>query len=472
MSTRRMTVRVRITATVGLMFALALVLGMVFLVNRHRNGLTADLETTARLRAADIVAALEGGSLPSSIAIPVEDEAFVQIVDASGTVRRSSPNIEGEARIATFAPGAARTLDDLPVGDSPFRTVAQKARSSGEPLTVYVGTSLEPVEDAVEDLLLGLALGAPALWAVVMLMTWVAVGRALRPVDQIRAEVASITERDLHRRIPDPGHRDEIGRLATTMNAMLDRLDDSSQRQRRFVADASHELRSPLAAIRSQIEVDLAHPDAADWQATEREVLEETLRMQRLVEDLLALANLDATARPVHHELLDLDDLVLGEARRTRVRGRHVIDASGVGAVQVLGDQDTLQRAIRNVLDNAERHARSRVVIELRETAGGARITIADDGPGVPPADRERIFERFARADDARSRPTGGAGLGLAIAREIVAAHGGTLRLVPSQTGACFAIDLPSGLDDPGSSAEASSSSASGSVRGLREDQM
>jgi len=449
-SLRRLTVRVRITATVGLVFALALLLSAAFLVNRHRSGLTADLETTARLRAADVVAALEGGSLPSSIAIPVEDESFVQIIDASGGVQRSSPNIEGEGRIASFAAGpsaTARTLDGLPIGDTPFRIVAQTAQAAGEPLTVYVGTSLEPVAEAVHDLVVGLTLGAPVLLAIVTAMTWVAVGRALRPVDRIRAEVGSITEHDLHRRIPLPGHHDEIGRLTETMNGMLDRLESSASRQRRFVADASHEMRSPLAAIRSQLEVDLAHPETADWRETELGVLDETLHLQRLIEDLLVLARLDEVDPGGRHEVLDLDDLLLDEARRLRVRGKHRVDASGVRAIQCVGDSDALRRAVRNILDNGERHAASLITIGLSEAGGTARIVITDDGPGVPAADRERIFERFARADTVRTHPSGGAGLGLAIARDIVSAHGGTLTLAPSDRGASFRIELPAHLD-------------------------
>ena len=436
---RGLSVRVRLTVGVGVVFAVALAAAAWFLVDRQRQTLTDDVETAARLRADDLVAALDAGPLPSSIAIPFEDSAFVQIVDASGAVVRCSPNVEGEPAIATFEPGTSGTLGDLPVGDDAFRVVAERANG----FTVYVGRGLGPVDDAVRDLALALALGAPSLLAVVVALSWVAVSRALRPVEQMRVEVDSINETELHRRVPEPIQHDEIGRLATTMNRMLARLDDAATRNRRFVADAAHELRSPLAGIRSQLEVDLAHPDRADWQATQRDVLDEALHMQRLVDDLLVLAALDEPRAPSAHELFDVDEVVLAEARRLRTRGRVSVDARNVGAAQVTGDAGSLGRAVRNLLDNAERHASSAVIISVVEDDAGVRIEVGDDGPGIAEADRDRIFQRFARTDESRSRDAGGRGLGLSIASGIAVAHGGTLTLEPSTVGATFLLRLP-----------------------------
>ena len=447
MRRRGMTVRVRIIVGVAAVFALALVAASAFLLTHQRASLASDIETTIRLRADDLVAALEGGSLPSSIAVPFEDSSFVQIVDAKGVVVRSSPNIEGEPAVTTFDPGGsratARTLRDLPIGDDPFRVVTETAGTRASGFTVYVGGSLEPVDAAVHDLLVALALGAPALLAVVIALTWVAVGRALRPVEQIRSEVDSINESALHRRVLQPPGGDEIGRLAATMNLMLARLEDAATRNRRFLADASHELRSPLAGIRSQLEVDLTHPNRADWQTTERDVLDETLHMQRLVDDLLTLAALDETSTPTRHEVFDLDELVLAEVRRLRTRGKVTIDAHSVRAAQTTGDAASIGRAIRNLLDNAERHATQTVTVSAAENDSEISVTVSDDGPGVPAADRERIFERFARADESRNRHDGGRGLGLAIAREIAGAHGGSLRVEDSAAGATFVMALP-----------------------------
>ena len=444
---RRPGVRLRIVLGVGATFALALLLAATFLVSRQRAAMTRDIETTSRLRAEDIAASLTDGSLPSSVAVPFEDRSFVQILDASGDVAASSPNIQGEPAVTAFATSrsrtAARTVEALPVGDAPFRVVAVAGGTTNDPLTVYVGSSLEPVDDAVENLTVALSLGAPGLLAIVLGLTWLAVGRALRPVEQIRSEVDSITERDLHRRVAQPPNGDEIGRLAATMNRMLGRLDDAAARKRRFVADASHELRSPLASMRSQLEVDLAHPDRADWQTTEEGLLEETLHMQRLVDDLLEVAHLDEHPSLPRHDLLDVDDLVLTEVRRISTRGKVIVDARGVAAVQAIGDASAFGRAVRNLLDNAERHASRRVMVTVEGAESMVRIVVADDGPGVADADRDRIFERFARADQSRTRDDGGRGLGLAIAREIVVAHGGTLTLAKTTTGATFVIEIP-----------------------------
>src|SRR5262249_14985673 len=215
--------------------------------------------------------------------------------------------------------------------------------------------------------------------------------------------------------VPESSRQDEIGRLARTMNAMLARLEDATDRQRRFVADASHELRSPLTGIRAQLEVDLEHPELADWQATERDVLADALRLQRLVDDLLAIAVVDASSLDAaHRQPVDLDEIVFAEARRIQTRGDITLDTRGVSGAQLDGNLDQLVRVVHNLLDNAARHARSRVVVTLSETSTQVTLRVLDDGPGIPDRDRVRVFERFARLDDARGRDGGGAGLGLA----------------------------------------------------------
>jgi len=271
------------------------------------------------------------------------------------------------------------------------------------------------------------------------------VGRALHPVDEMRRQVQAIESTDLHRRLSEPATDDEIDKLAKTLNAMLDRLQYSSDRQQRFVADASHELRSPLTAIRSRLEVDLAYPDGADWRSTEQDVLEEALRLQRLIDDLLALARFDDSPQ-LHsaHEPVDLDEIVLQQARQLREQSRHGVDTSAVSGAQVLGNADQLARAIRNLLDNADRHAASSITLTLHETDNTAVLTIADDGPGIPLDSREAIFERFLRLDDARTRDVGGSGLGLAITKEIVDVHKGTIA-VNDAPGAKFTLIFPTG---------------------------
>jgi signal transduction histidine kinase len=243
--------------------------------------------------------------------------------------------------------------------------------------------------------------------------------------------------------VPEPGTPLEIDRLARTMNAMLARLQAAAERQRRFVADASHELRSPLARMRAELEVDAAHPSSADPRATAESVLAETVGLQRLVDDLLLLARGDAGALPTRRDVVDLDDVVTAPIARARTAGA-TVDASAVRPVQVRGDRAQLERAAANLVENAVRHARGRVTVTVAERpAGTAELVVADDGPGIPAADRERVFERFARLDAARSTADGGAGLGLAIARDIAERHGGGLTLGPSDAGARFVLTLP-----------------------------
>ncbi len=276
-------------------------------------------------------------------------------------------------------------------------------------------------------------------------LIWWLVGHTLRPVEAIRAEVADIGGSDLHRRVPVPSGDDEIARLARTMNTMLERVDDAAQAQARFVADASHELRSPLTRIRSELEVDLAHTDRSDLAATHRSVLQETVGLQHLVEDLLLLARTGAgAATATSASAVDLDDIVVSLARRLRADGQVAVDITDVTAVQVRGHAAALTRAVGNLADNAARHATDTVTLTLGERDHSAVLAVSDDGPGIPPEDRERVFERFTRLDEARAAHDGGAGLGLAIARDIVERHGGTLAVDPDHhPGARLVVTLP-----------------------------
>jgi len=286
----------------------------------------------------------------------------------------------------------------------------------------------------------------PLLLLVVAGTTWRVVGRALAPVDAIRHEVEEISGTELHRRVPQPPGNDEIGRLARTMNAMLGRLDDAATRQRRFVSDASHELRSPVASIRQHSEVALAHPDRTSVAVLAETVLAENLRLQRLVEDLLLLAQTDEGSQPPGHVPVDLDDLVFEQARRLRAGGRLVVDVTAVGAGRVNGVPAQLRRLIANLVENAARHARSRVTLGLTTHAAEGRVVLVvdDDGGGIPADQRERVFQRFVRLDEARARDSGGFGLGLAIVADVVRGHGGTVHVGTAPAGgARFEVQLP-----------------------------
>lgn len=438
-------VRIRTTVFATVIVAMALLIGAIAIVLLQRASMIDGVDTSAQSRAKDLAALVRSGTLPQTLAIGTEEDAFAQIVDTQGRVVATSENVAGEPPVARAGPASepsVRTVQVDALGDE-FRVAARTTTGSNGPLVVYAGESLAPVEDATTALGTLLAAGIPVLLIVVAGTTLFVTGRALRPVEEIRAEVASISGLDLHRRVPEPRTHDEISQLANTMNGMLDRLEDAYARQGRFVSDASHELQTPIAALRARLDVDLAHPDRADWLATEREALEEVAALQRLVEDLLTLARLPTEAQLSPRQLVDIDDLVLRDAERIRTRGQVGVDLGGVSSGQIEGAPLELQRVIRNLLDNAERHASSTVTLAVAEHSDVVEVSVADDGPGIPLAERERIFERFARLDDARTPLGAGTGLGLAIAREIVHAHGGTLTVEDGAPGARFVARFP-----------------------------
>jgi signal transduction histidine kinase len=391
------------------------------------------------VRAGDLQAAV-----PSGLG---DDDAAAQIVGDDGEVIDATPNIAGRDPIADLPPGRStslRTSGDLPHDDAPFRIASRRVDGPDGAVTIHVAASLDDVLESTTVLGRSLAVGIPAVVLFLALVVWMLVGRTLQSVERIRAEVAEISGSDLHRRVPAPPRDDEIARLARTMNSMLDRVEDAADRQQRFVADASHELRSPLTRMRTELEVDLAHPSRADPIATHRSVLEEATGLQRLVEDLLQLARTDSDRMPLPDEVVDLDDVVLAEARRVREAGDVEVDTTGVAAAQVRGDVRQLARAVANLADNAARHAATSVTLTVGERDGRAVVTVGDDGPGIPAEEHERVFERFARLDESRQRDAGGTGLGLAIAREIARRHGGTLTVADSdRPGAVFVLSLP-----------------------------
>ncbi|MEV4450667.1 ATP-binding protein [Streptomyces mirabilis] len=412
--------------------------------------LHADLQRNANDAAtaqADTVGQLAAeGKLPDLLPL-THGADFIQVVDSSGRVVAASQNLAGRPAVADLRPHEGRlraTWSGEPFGEGHRqRIVAVTAQTPGSAVTVYAGTSLRDADAADEITKVALGIGTPLLLATVALVTWWVTGRALRPVEAIRSEVAEITGRALHRRVPVPAAQDEVARLARTMNATLDRLEDAVVRQRRFIADASHELRSPITVLRTQLEVALAHPDPALWPDLVSDALEDTVRLQDLASDLLLLARLDA-AEPVSRIPLDMAELC-----RTTVAARHgdrlPIDTRLQPGLTVEGNRGWLVRLLTNLLDNAQRHADRRIelVLTADPDAGLAVLEVTDDGPGIPEADRERVFERFTRLDDARSRDLGGAGLGLAIARDIAHQHQGTLRVEPHPYGAGIVARLP-----------------------------
>lgn len=430
-------IRARVTLLASVVVLVVLSFTAFALVTSQRAVLTDNVDEVLESHAAAIESGIESGSLSPELPGQGDDESFALVLDAAGDAIASTAN---PPTVEVPDPGetSANYLEtDNPDG-LPYRVMA---RESGD-LVIVTGTPLDDVHESVDALARNLAVAVPTATALLAVLVWLIVARVLAPVESIRAEVADITGRNLHRRVPEPGTGDEISGLAHTMNDMLARLEESSERQRRFVADASHELRSPLTRIRAQLEVDLAHPATADLEATHRSVLEESATLEKLVDDLLALASNDGIS-PLTREPVDLDDLVLEEARRHSSRPIE-IDVSEVSGAQVLGDREALARVIRNLIDNVVRHGGQTAGISVREVGPDAVVEVSDDGPGIPEGARERIFDRFARLDEARSAGSWGAGLGLAISRAVLAAHGGTIEVDPGYSeGARFVIRLP-----------------------------
>ncbi|HEY4607342.1 MAG TPA: HAMP domain-containing sensor histidine kinase [Acidimicrobiia bacterium] len=446
---RRGTIRFRLTALAAVAVAVVLAAAAIGLVLIQRTQLVAGVDASLQRRAQDIETLLgSGDSLPTALGGTEED--FVQLVTSGSQVTANSANLNGSSALPLSAPSTGtviRTVEVPQVDDEQFRVLSRRVDATDGPALLHVGSALDDVGESVAILAGSLAVTIPVVVLLLAALVWWLVGRTLSPVEDIRAEVAEIGQAELGRRVPQPPGDDEIARLADTMNRMLDRLQESGTRQQAFVADASHELRSPLTRIRSNLEVDLASNQGGGSGATLATILEEVIGLQRLVEDLLHLARSDAGQGTTRAEPVDLDDLVLEAAQAARAEGKVTVDSSGVSGAQVMGDAHQLARAIRNLADNAVRHASQVVRLGLSESGEQVVLVIEDDGPGIPEEERERVFERFTRLDQARTPGQGGTGLGLAIARDIVERHGGTITVESGDDrGAKFVVTLPRSL--------------------------
>ncbi|MEU9079343.1 HAMP domain-containing sensor histidine kinase [Kitasatospora sp. NPDC004745] len=439
--------RARATAAAGTVLAAALALAGAGLLATVRADLVASAASATRQQA-ETVAQLAAQGRLTPVLHAGHGTDFLQAVDAHGTVLAASPDLSGRPALTAARRAGSHTTHDVdPLHDHHRqRLTAVTTDTPDGPVTVYAGTSLRAADEALDTTRAALAVGCPLLLLTGVVVTWRVTGHALRPVEAIRAEVDAITGQDLHRRVPEPGTADEIARLAATMNAMLDRLEDTGRRQRRFIADASHELRSPLAVLRTQLEVADTHPDPAVRAELVHGALQDTDRLQGLATDLLLLARLDAGggAEERPRQRTDLTGLVAATVLG-RPAGAHRRTTDLAPGVAVDGVPLWLGRLLTNLLDNADRHAAGAVHVRLAADPGRgvAVLDVEDDGPGIPPADHERVFERFTRLDDARSRDEGGSGLGLSIARDIARHHGGTLAVVPAPSGTRLRAELP-----------------------------
>ncbi|MEU4372822.1 ATP-binding protein [Pseudonocardia alni] len=374
----------------------------------------------------------------------------------------SSEPLDGQPKLVDWvlAPHETRSQMDVPVtfhdaggpepGPGPLETenmmvVGLGVRAFDRPITIYSAQPTDQMHSAVDLVTWLVAGGVPLLVLVAGGFTYLFAGRALRPVEDMRSRVAGMGDKDLSQRVDEPVARDEVGRLARTMNQMLGRIESSQATQRRFVADASHELRSPLATVSTGLELlGSGMPEASADRATVDVLRGEASRLTGLVENLLFLARADERGIAPRREEVDLDEIADAERERPSAETAVAVRVTSE-PVRVVGDRGQLVRVLRNLVDNAKRHASSTVAVSVRAEGDLAVIEVDDDGNGVPEADRARVFERFVRLDEARSRGDGGSGLGLAIVAELVAAHGGTVEATssPELGGARFRVTVP-----------------------------
>lgn len=444
----RLGLRARLTVAATALVATALLVGGLVLTAALGRTLDRSLDDSARQHARDVAALVQAGTLPETL--PVSgDTVAVQVLDAQDRVVAASPGgdrlvpVVTGPDLAAARSGRTVSLSGARLGtDGTLRVVAVRSGSAADPRTVLVAVSSSDAAGSLHVVRLALLVGLPLLVAGFAVACWWLLGAALRPVEELRRGAEEISGAAATDRLPVPAARDEIHDLAVTLNGMVDRLAASSARQRSFVSDAAHELRNPIASIRTQLEVARLHPDDAAWSETVDGALADLERLSGLVDDLLLLARLDE--RPAHTRSdVDLAELVQQVAATPRRLPVDLVAPAAAGETEVSGDRDALTRALENLLANAERYAARRVAVEVCREAATVAVVVRDDGPGIPESQRERVFERFARLDESRSRDAGGAGLGLPIVREIVLAHGGTVTLGDASPGLRVEVRLP-----------------------------
>jgi signal transduction histidine kinase len=447
-ATRRLsprTVRTRVTLAAGLALTVLVTIGLAVLYLLQLRSADHTVQSQLRTYATQIEQSAAEGTFPRPLpnfALWPSDQA--QVLASDGAVLAATQYLEGRPAIYRLSPGSATPVrqaaaDGVVPGD--VLVFGEHVTVGRRPVTIITGTAssyslLHRVSDTFTELMV---FGVPGLLILACGTVWLVVGRALRPVEQIRGAVSAISHADLSQRVPDPGTDDEIGSLARTMNDMLARLDDSAARQRRFVADASHELRSPLTAIRTSLEVGLSHPHRAPWPDIARRAARQAQRLEQLISQLLVLAKSDAGQLGSRRQPVSLAPL-LADIRASIAAPGVSIDIAIAPGTTTTGNPEELFRMFRNIVDNAARYARHRVLITAVREAADIAIDISDDGPGIPAAERERVFSRFVRLDPSRGRANGSAGLGLAIARDIATAHGATITLAEAEGGGTRAV--------------------------------
>ncbi len=405
--------------------------GAAFDLTLYRSSI-AGIDDASAGRVRTIVNALHSDSpdnLDSALLTTNQRVVAVQLIAPDGKVvqRAGAALATPLVPISEFDSNLRRGMPDDAVPNDDMRVSGQRVNTGSGEYTVLVGGGSEAVESTARIVALLVAGGAPVIVGVAATATYRLVRRSLQSVDAIRSRVAEISTSDLAERVPVSTRRDEIAALAVTMNEMLARLEAGHRAQRQFLSDASHELRSPLATIISGLEVAEAHPELLNAELAVDILLPEAQRMRVLIEDLLQLARADEQSLMVRKEEVPLDQLARAEAARVRRDGCNIHTA--ISAARIVGDRTAVSRVIRNLVDNAAHYAKSRVDIAVSSRGNEVILMVSDDGPGIAPADRARVFERFVRLDSSRARSGGGTGLGLAIVAEVAAAHDGSVNV-------------------------------------------
>jgi len=433
-----LSLRARLLAVGVTGVAVALALGSLMLYAVLTVALNRTVDDSAFASARAVAAMVESSTVPDPL--PVSGSQVVQVVDSSGAIVSASVSADRLTpllRSPELAKALAGERISLPGGraglSGNLRAIAVRAGPSSASRSIIVAVPVNDIERSKDVLRNTLLVTYPPLVVIMALIAWRVIGWTLRPVETLRSGAARISGSDQDERLAVPGSADEIRALALTLNDMLDRLAAARGRQRAFVADAAHELRSPLASMRTQLEVAQHLGEGGELAA---DLLADVARLSALVEDLLLLARAGSDAnRPSARESLDVSAMLVSTA--IRYAGARVPVAVTAGpVVYASANSEELRRVLANLVDNAVRHASSTVALEVRSEGGLAVLTVADDGPGIPADERERVFERFARLDDARDRDAGGTGLGLAIVRELLRRSDGSISLQDNPSGA------------------------------------
>lgn len=436
----------------------ALAVGTVVFVSQLQRALLTGVEDGARSQATQVAQQVhvDGVSgIEEDLAAGARDGQLVQVIDRAGHVVAASTTRAGSQPISHAHPPAGRVIlesagkQPLVDDDSDYLVAVTTTTWSQTPYQVVVAAPIGAQQESVRTALSLLLVGLPLLVVLVGVATWLLVGRALSPVERMRARVAAIGGSRVAERLEVPPTGDEIARLAVTLNEMLMRLDHAGQAQRQFVADAGHELRSPLATLNAAVDVARRESGARGWAELSEVMQAELGRLSRLVDDLLLLATVDERGLNITRRDVDLDDLVDEQRHRLRTNPLLAVQVSAE-PTRVLGDRTRLSQLLSNLVDNAASHARSLVRISVRTDGDLAMLLVEDDGPGVPTEQRRHVFERFVRLDDSRGRRSGGSGLGLAIVAEIVRAHHGTVSIGDRPGGGCrVEVRLPVPATEP-----------------------